>query len=350
MPDVGMSSLMSERMDTHEPEITRWYNTQFSENNENDRSTVSPRVRSFQEEQELYRPLQPGELEISSKGLAQAYMSERPILDERAGIIKRWMNQDELESGAKAPLHRRVLHHNRSNAIGDEERFGTVKRPASGSNTETQFFRVGTGFAKEHLRILSTGIASPAKLIDVREGNVMDDSGKIIRSGDTGKPLRHLGRYFTSAGQTCNTSIDEDGNVVVSAPFTAQVGGIAKFPAGDLQIQVGKSVAMTANQRIAMSAQDITFLPGLSLLGGKFNIGTNASEPAILGQQLLVFLQTLMDLVINHTHIGNLGGLTVLDPVSRAALQLLKTSYLSTPLPTRPLIQSENIQWAGKVS
>jgi hypothetical protein len=355
MPERGQAVLMSERIDTHEPEITRYYSTQVVQGSEPGSSqsgtsnTTNPRIQGYETGQDLYRPLNLGELEIASKGTVQTYYSERSIKDERAGVIKRWLNQDELESGAKSPLHRRVLHFNKSNAIGDEERLGVVKRPDN-SNYKSKFIKSGTGFAKEWLLSLATGVGSPSKLVDIRAGNVADDKGEFINSGDTGNSLRYLARYYTDNGQNAYFSVDNRGNFVGALPYTASFGGMVKIPSGDLQVQVGNSLNFTVAQQFSALANNFTFLPGASLLGGSFSIGANASEPMVLGNQLVMLLTQMMNMFLGHFHIGNMGAPTPLDPASMVLAQVLLQSFLTIPLPTRPLILSENCQISGKIS
>jgi hypothetical protein len=357
--EAGQPVLAAQRPDSAVPELLAY-------------GSVDQKARAdtYQSGVGLYRPLQPGEVEIHSKGTAQAYFSRRPRCEHRAGIVRSWLDQDRLESGARAPVHVRQGHLQRGGTIGDEERFGVVARPSAGttvSKVSQQYIKadriidpilgasvaasaVAAGvvvepgpWAKEHLRILYSGAVVPEKLIDIREGDVIDDSGSVVNLSSSGQPLRFKGEWFTEGllGGAFFVGIDKDGNFSVAAPDDASVGGDVTIPSGDLILTLGKSHtcqvqtdytlttvegAMTVDSatsfQLATNDGAITLLPSATLdVGG-------ADEPAVLGNQLVDLLGQFFDLFTQHFHTGNMGAPTPLDPGMISQVTQLKTQFV----------------------
>ncbi len=212
-------------------------------------------------------------MEIHSKGAAQTLYSRRPLLEQRGGLIRSWLDQDELQSGQKAPVHVRYLHLHKSDAIGDEERFGVAQRP-DGSAWLTKFIKadrqpdVALGltigevaatnsiipelgpWAKEYVRILKTGALFPEKLIDHREGDVLDDEGNAINLSSTGNPLRYKAEYFTQSqlGGVVFFGIDDQGNMSAHFPEEAETGVDIIIPKGELIMQINKTWTTTIDE------------------------------------------------------------------------------------------------------
>lgn len=268
--ESGQQVVMAQRPDAEEPELLAY-------------SFKDPklRIKAFGDGQGLYRPLTPGEIDIHSKGAAQTYYSRRPLLEHRAGLIRSWLNQDELQSGAKAPVHVRFLHLHKSDAVGDEERFGVVQRPDESafltkfisadrepSDELTQQTEAAAGesgieaeqgpFAKEHTRILLSGASFPEKLIDVREGDVIDDEGNVVNLSASGEPLRYKGEWFMQSedGGVFFVGIDDLGNFSVHAPDEAETGGDINIPMGELIINIGKSWINTVEEDFTLSCTE----------------------------------------------------------------------------------------------
>ena len=119
IPESGSTVLAGMRSDNEDVSFIRYLN-----------DNPEVKLTGYTLNENVYRPLQPGEHEIHSTGMAQSYYGARPILEQRAGVVRTWLDQDKLESGQKAPLHVRQLWEHRSNLMGDEERFGVVRRPS----------------------------------------------------------------------------------------------------------------------------------------------------------------------------------------------------------------------------
>ena len=298
IPDTGAAALLSYRSDTQEPTFVRYLNDE-----------PTKRLSGYSGGKNLYKPLLPGEHEIHSSGNAQSYYGQRPILEQRGGIIRSWLDQDKAESGQKAPLHVRQLHGHESNIVGDEERLGVVRRPQElnfanatllGSMTSSNFYDypypdfslpggvpaafgllsevIGaaselassvTGtykirpFAKEYLRVIKNDIhvgAGPAKvflpptyLVDIREGQVFDDEGEQV-TGEGGAYLRAKHEYFTTLTDSTKMEIDDLGNVVWSLSLGATDGWVTKVPFGAWKLDANLGIDMKTLTSISMSS------------------------------------------------------------------------------------------------
>jgi hypothetical protein len=243
IPEGGASAICGYRADTEDLVLITYEN-----------SSPDQKLQAYQAGQNFYRPLLPGEHEIHSSGLAQTYYSARPTLEQRGGAIRSWLDQERAESGAKAPIHTRQLWEHKSNNVGDEEKFGAVRRPlnfllnnpasailalspysanwhfypypdfttpggvpgftniaqaAAATAGETAAELLGEFkprlFAKEYLKVIANPlyIKIPAmlnaKLIDIREGMVFDDDGLQV-IGMQGAYLRARYAYSTPIG------------------------------------------------------------------------------------------------------------------------------------------------------
>lgn len=260
-------------------------------------------LAAYETQLNLYRPLLPGEIEINSRGGAQAHYAARPVLEQRAGSIRLWLNQDRVEAGIKAPTHVRYLHDQKSNSVGDEERFGVVKRPYNFlfdpllltprnalsallalSSTSYNFYDypipgattplgvadifsprgiaaaaaaatpalIAVGkfkqrpFAKEYLRVISNPLfplSLNSKLIDIREGQVFDDMGMQTISS-TGAFLRASYKYFTPALDATTIEIDEVGNMSHQFSIGAYQGWNITIPTGPYKLFALQDIGM----------------------------------------------------------------------------------------------------------
>lgn len=359
--ESGIPVVLAQRPDANTPEILKY----------SYRRPVD-RIKAYQSGIGLYRPLLPGEIEVHSRGLAQTYYSQRPRLEQRGGLVKAWLDQDDIEAGIRAPLHVRQLHLQRGGSLGDEERFGVVQRPAESGITVSKVWKkyvraervieptLATNFAtaaatagviaepgpwaKEHTRILSTGAAYPAKLLDVREGDVIDDFGDVMRMSVTGKPLRLKAEWFCddATGGVFFVGIDASGNFSVQAPDAATAGGQITIPQGDLLVTVGANHGVNVQNDYTLSTAqggvtiesktDMTLrvLDGsvVVLPSARMDVG-QADEPAVLGNVMMDLLTQLLDLLASHMHTGNMGAPTPLDPVAVAQFNQLKSTFVT---------------------
>ena len=295
IPITGTTALVTYRRDTKEATFIRYLNDQ-----------PKKKLDTYNAGKNAYKPLLPGEHEIHSSGYAQSYYSQRPILEQRGGVIRSWLDQDRAECGQKAPIHTRQLHSHRTNELGDEERFGVVKRPKElnlanaaylGSTYSSNFseypypdfsmpsIEKGGGvpaafsllaetiataseaaaaltgtfkirpFAKEYLRILKNPLSPlpPTSLIDIREGNVFDDDGKQV-TGASGAYLRAKHEYFTTLTDSTKCEIDDLGNINWTLSLGASEGWNTNIPAGAWKLDTGLGITMSTLNNIEMSS------------------------------------------------------------------------------------------------
>jgi hypothetical protein len=212
-----------------------------------------------------YRDLAPGEIEISSRGWAQAYFSDRGLLALRGGVITAHLSQDRLESMQNAPTHVRQLHKHAPDTLGDEERYGVVKRPNPENASREIYVKTeleggDERFAREYRRDLKPGGGAPNILVEHVEGDVVDQEGEVENLAMTGKPLRARSRYYTPQENTLTISIDEEGNFQIQLPDDAEEGGRMSIPEGGLRITVKKDIELNTEQNIAGAAErKVTF-------------------------------------------------------------------------------------------
>ncbi len=246
MPDNGSGVLLHNRADTNDPEIERYY-----------QPNPQNRIEAYANATEAYRPLQPGEQEISSSGLAQIFFSRRPAMDIRGGIVRQWLDQDKTEYGVRAPIHRKLGYQNASDIISDEQRFGVVKR--STSSVYEQYSKVEGNFAKENIDVLNFE-GTPSTLYDKREGHVVDNAGNQIVSNYTGNNLRLRHIYYTINEEALVKEIDELGNVAITLPNSdAEDGMTLLIPNGNMQVQVGKTYSeVVSGNKVVNIAGDHT--------------------------------------------------------------------------------------------
>ncbi len=246
-PDPGVGVILINSLETKELEVLAYHTPRPRPGNSGEDTVSNNRLVDFELNKDPFRPLQPGEHDISSRGLAQIFAGRRPTLETRASLPRTWLDQDTYEAGSKAPLHTRKLHFHKRNEIGDEERFGVVDRPADGeggkSLQDKKLVKNSTGgFAREHLMVLSNGTKnSPVPLlIDLREGNVIDNDGGSVK-GKFGKDLRYLKKLFADVEGNVQIEVDVEGNAYMSFPQTATSGIKLDLPMGKVEGSVGTS-------------------------------------------------------------------------------------------------------------
>jgi hypothetical protein len=198
-----------------------------------------------------YRSLSPGELDIGSL-FSQIYMGKQDVFQARGGLSHLVM--DSLRSQAETPMFVIKGHAHQldsSGSLSDEIRFGTVRRTIPNVSTPTQQTLVrGTGlntrdasagqpFAKELTTILSW-FGVPGKLLDHRQGIVIEDDGSPAISAQTSKPLRARLQWHTTNGFS-TVEIDEAGNTLLETSSDATEGLVVSVPDGDLSISTGSS-------------------------------------------------------------------------------------------------------------
>lgn len=313
IPISGSTALVAYRRDTGEATFIRYLN-----------DSPDKKIATYSSGGNVYKPLLPGEHEVHSSGYAQTYYGQRPVLEQRGGIIRSWLDQDRAECGQKAPIHTRQLHSHRTNDVGDEERFGVVRRPKKlnpanaillGSTKSSNFYKypypdfslpggvpaafsllaeaVGaaselaaslTGtfkirpFAKEYMRVIKNPLSPlpPPTLLDIREGQVFDDDGKQV-TGDSGAYLRAKYEYYTTIMDATKCEIDELGNVSWGLSIAATNGWNTSIPLGAWKLDAGLGIEMTTLTSISMSSTLDTSISAVTELSLNSSLNTSIS-------------------------------------------------------------------------
>lgn len=265
MPEEGTTYVGQFRADEANPQVMSTVSREVIKRND-----------SFKKNQGLYRPLFPGEIEISSLGAGQLHFSRRPKTELHGGIVNRWADQDKLLSADRSPIHNKQFLQYKSNELGDEEKTGIVGRAkkldgatavantqdpttASGefSTWEIAYPKVRDNFAAEHfINMKNPANESPVVLFNYQRGHVLDNAGVQITQEKTQIPLRYRSEYFANDDSSTIHEIDEKGNTYIQLATAAVEGYELDIPAGnyvktvDLEqnVTIGGSHFLTVNQ------------------------------------------------------------------------------------------------------
>jgi len=298
-----------------------------------DSSKDIPAIQATEKDKFYQRRLQEGEVDIMSNGIAGSFYSKNGNLELRGGSVSLTLSAYDLEAQSRAPTHVRAVMGNKRQQVGDEERFGVVRRPNALSKsvvtdpTISDIVKVApaggaagaavasaTGnvdYAKEHLMVLKDKTGFP--LVDRREGNVIGDDGTILNSDVTGNPLRSRVKYGTTLKTATITEVDENGNVTLTLPITATKGFIGNFPTTSIDITVGKDVLISALRNVV-----IDILGKMEVTGPLFNANTVAVKLVKGADNHLVRGEDLIKWLTAHTHSSATG--TTSPPINISTL------------------------------
>lgn len=212
MPEAGTEVLTIQRGDDYLNEIVSYYS--YSPGGD---------VSDYKKGNQLYRPLNSGEIELISSGRAYLFLGEGGDVETRGGTIRHELLQSRLELRSVAPTYVKKLHSSPPYLLANEERFGVVKRPdLVFKNSMQQFVKLpapATEFAVEYSRWLNNKAGMP--LVELQEGSVVDSLGAFTKQSSTNKDLRyHKKVYHKYAGYLVH-QVDEELNVLISNTSTA---------------------------------------------------------------------------------------------------------------------------------
>ena len=210
-----------------------------------------------------YRALNPGELDIASH-FAQTFHGMRDVYQSRGGLSHFSMtsqsaNIDTALFQVRGPMFKLT------NNLRDETRFGTVRRVVPNSKISSPTLvrssqrstldPANFAFAKEHTVVVNSFGVLPLglKLIDHRQGNVIEDDGQKATSLATGQELRARYRWFSLLSETA-AEIDQYGNWSFTTANDGTDGGRISIPTGSLVADVGQRVNIRANSDISLSS------------------------------------------------------------------------------------------------
>jgi hypothetical protein len=244
MPEPGIALLLQNRYDSKQPEAIKGIPPQTTD-----------RSQDYTKGRNLYRTLLPGELDFSSSGAAALFFGHRGNLDMRSsGALKSQLSRDAVESSQTAPTHRKNLLNNTVGQMGDEVRYGIVKR---WTDAVTEFYpQKNNAFqAEAYLNLLNPAGSGPTSLLKRIEGQVYDDAGVEIKHAFTSLPLRHQTLWYTNENDVVRFEVDQNGNVLLSLPNSASDGYILQIPKGAYQAAIGGDYNLTVQNNYTVAVQ-----------------------------------------------------------------------------------------------
>ncbi len=235
--------------------------------------TTDQDLAKYRERKSLYRVLREGEHEIKSIGGAVTYYSSRKYQSSRAGAVQTTHDGERLEHTIRAPTTVVRNHRHRNDRIGNETRFGVVKRPLTATQ-ETYVMKAPMSlpdqgkftYAYEYLMNLTNDNDEP--LIDVRLGEVYDDLPQpgypfsLPVLGKNGFPLRARTRYFTTMeplgvgvpNVSTDYEVDSLGNVNYTLGKLAIVGFCIKVPFGGYKVDASLQAEITGKLGVSITS------------------------------------------------------------------------------------------------
>ncbi len=233
LPEIGAQYLTTNRADLAEPQLF----TTVSKGN-------SERIDSYNKKVGVYRNLSPGEIEISSRGLAQNFFGSKPYNSSRAGALLRVMDQGNLSILDRAPIHQQKFLNASAGTILDESRLGIVSRP---KNTWFNFYpKINNKYlAEEYINLLNPAKESPSILFTSHRGHVVDLKGAEIKHKKTSLPLRLLQNYYALDDTFTSFEVDNAGNYSITLAQAASEGYSLEVPNGHARFKVKKDADWT---------------------------------------------------------------------------------------------------------
>lgn len=253
IPDIQSRVLMQLRSDTGQAETLK---------------TISPstqsRVADYENALNAYRTLSGGEHDLVSSGLATLFMGHRGNLDARSGTgVKLQLNREAVEAKISAPTHVRTFLQNEPGTLGDEERFGIVKRWTSPIQ-ETYPQQSGDFLAEHYRNLLNPANQGPEVLFQTIEGHVTDPStGAQLLQTKTSLPLRLQHLYYDTIDNPYRKELDQNGNLYQEFPTEATEGYELNIQSGNYrstmalnrEVSIGIDELVTVGQNIQYTVQ-----------------------------------------------------------------------------------------------
>lgn len=223
----------------------------------------------------LYRTLKEGEVDITSSGGVSTHWGSRSVFTGRAGAVSWSYDSDKLESTATAPTHVLRGHNNKLDRIGNEIRFGVVKRPTS--YTKSTYALAAPlsmpqldkyVYTYEYLMTLNNDNAAP--LVDVRLGEVFDNTltpgmpfSMPALSKKNKLPLRARYKYHNTIepgglkapNQSTDIEVDNLGNVDVMLSKLAILGASIDVPTGNFKLSTGLTTSLKSKLAMSMKSE-----------------------------------------------------------------------------------------------
>lgn len=235
--------------------------------------TTSGSLDDYRNKKSLYRVLREGEHEVKSIGNAVSFWGSRSYQSTRAGAVQSTHDGEKLEHVVRAPTILLRGHRHKADRIGNEIRFGVVKRPLTNVR-ENYVLKAPLSmpeldkytYTYEYLMNLTNDQDSP--LIDIRQGEVYEDLPQpgypfsLPYLGANGFPVRSLSRYHavleplgTSVPKTyTEEEIDTFGNVTWTLSKLAVIGFAIKVPFGSYNVNAMLNAQITGKLGVTIES------------------------------------------------------------------------------------------------
>lgn len=228
LPEVGAQYMATNRADDSDPQLLSSIN-----------KTTEVRVTAYRNRLGAFRGLSPGEIEISSSGLSQAFFSSRSFNSTRAGLLLRTMNQDDLTIMDRSPIHTKQLLNYKVGELGDEYRIGIVSRPKN--SWKTIYPKINDKFlAEEFIHLVNPALSAPKTLFSIQRGHVVDKGGQPLKQKKTSLPLRSVQNFYATDDTFTTFEIDQSGNYLIQMAQAATDGMQVEIPNGNLMFKIKK--------------------------------------------------------------------------------------------------------------
>jgi hypothetical protein len=232
-----------------------------------------------------YRVLAPGDIDLGSN-FAQTFMGLKDVYQARGGLSHLVMTSKATTVEAPifevhGPAHQTLV--GSSDGVNDEIRYGAVRRPTLNATRTSQAL-----VRSPYLSILPSSLGAPAfakewtvvlhqhglprKLLDHRQGVVVEDDGTIGKALRTGKNLRARMQWMTLADKTA-AEIDDEGNWSFTTAVSGTEGGIVDVPTGHMNVSVGQTFTLR-------SIREMEIASSLASLNVSAATGFRMSTPA----------------------------------------------------------------------
>jgi len=269
----------------------------------------------------ILRQLRPGELEAMSVGRAYQHWSEDGDITLMGGVVTQQILQTELEWTSRSPTHKRQLDQHDPTTLGQEERFGLVKRPDTTKPNALQIYcKDADKFQYEYLRHIQDDEGKDVTLL--HEGHLYDAQQQQIKNSQTNRRVRLRRLVERRQNGTMTFDVDEDLNVIMTNTTTAKLKA-------DLDFGLKSEVKLTSQKLDfnVLKSSNQTFATSLTIRSPKqryngtdIGFGPAPVQPAVLGSTLASNV-LIPALGVIQSSLSVLAVEPALSPPTRAALQ-----------------------------
>ena len=223
--------------------------------------------------------------------MSSAYFGDAGDLELRGGLVSQVLSHTSLEHSSISPTFHRRLHQHDPVTLGQEERFGVVKRfnPVFPNSMTRIIQNLDGSFPIEYGRWLKSTDLLGLDLVTLQEGSaVYNELGIETFQTSTNRTLRHKKTFFHKLAGNLTFEVDEELNIFVRNTSTATETKIDFGLTNDVETKMNK-LKMTG-----LSSAYLNFYNSLVLKSFKVRInsadigfGSSPSNPAVLGNNLV---------------------------------------------------------------